>query len=403
MKILIFKKSCIWVFIIFSVLFVMGCKSPSIYQPIKTTKTEPGMKPAEKPYDKPGRLSAVKISLPYHKRDQVGKETGTRTKWYKLEIYKSCILEISLDTLKTTRNLDLQLLNERGNLLTTGVGIGSIEKISMSVDSGVYHIQVYVPVHRDDGGSYILKVESVTGMGSSMDNPLLLVSGKTANDSVGIKKGTISRWFKFEIKTPAKIKVQLSARESFKDLDMKLRDNTGDILKSATGTGTTEKISKKVAEGEYYIQVVNVKDDSGCDYSLNLKTYPLRLNEKGASMEKAIAITPGKEISAHLGDIYGLKSRWYKIIANDTVCIEIQFYVINPQSDLLIKLIDEEKNPLNLKRYTPKKNMFIKHVGKGTYYLKVFTHQKVGDSKYKLYVRLNKYLGPDFIKIGDTK
>lgn len=407
MKILIVKKSCLWVFAIITVLFVIGCQGPSIYQQDKTPKIEPETKPPVKPptaLDKTGRLSAEEIFLPHHKRDHVGKETGTRTKWYRLEIHEPCTLAISLDTLTTTRSLELQLLNKRGKLLATGIGIGSIEKISMNVESGIYHIQVYVPVHRDDGGSYILTVESVTGIGSSMENPRLLSPGKTVTDSVGTKTGTMSRWFKFEIKTPANINVQLSAGGSYKDLDMKLLDNTGKLLISATGTGTAEKISKKVLEGEYYIQVKNVKDVTGCDYSLKLKTYLLGLNAMGASMEKAIAITPGKEpITGSLGDIYGLKSRWYKIIANYNVCIEIQFFVVNPKSALQLELIDDKKDPLDLEPYKPKKNTFIKHVGTGIYYLKVLTRKKIGDSKYKLYVRLNTDLGQEFIKIKNSQ
>jgi hypothetical protein len=384
------------------VLFFSGCGSSSTTQAGKTPKTEPIVKPAEKPSYKPERQSARMISLPFQEKDRVGKDTGTRTKEYRLEIASPCTLEAALETSAAAPDLELQLLNETRRLIANGVASDNGRKITLDINRGEYYIRVYVPAYRDYSTLYLLTVESICGKGSSMDNPLPLKSGKPVNETVGAKTGTISRWHKFKIDTPADLNIQLSAWDSFQDLDLKLRDRTGEILISGTNTGPTERISKRVIEGNYYIEVVTAKDDTGSDYLLNLESFPLGLNAPGTSPGKAIEMTPGQvPITDSLGDIFGLKSRYYRITINPQntgkeKCIKIYFEILNHQSDLEIELSNENKQKLPLECETQKK--YIPKVGKSIYYLRVFTHQKKGASGYELSVKLIDDPNGGFIK-----
>lgn len=388
--------------ILILVFFSSGCGSSSTYRTGKTPQTEPVVKPAQKFHYKTKRQSARKISLPFQEKDRVGKVIGTQTKEYKLEIINPCTLEAMLETSAVTPDLEMQLLDENRSLLAKGEEIETSRKISQGVNRGEYYIQVHVPTNRDAGILYLLTVESVRGKGSSMDNPLPLKSGKPVNETVGAKTGTISRWHKFKIDTPADLNIQLSAWDSFQDLDLKLRDRTGEILISGTNTGPTERISKRVIEGNYYIEVVTAKDDTGSDYLLNLESFPLGLNAPGTSPGKAIEMTPGQvPITDSLGDIFGLKSRYYRITINPQntgkeKCIKIYFEILNHQSDLEIELSNENKQKLPLECETQKK--YIPKVGKSIYYLRVFTHQKKGASGYELSVKLIDDPNGGFIK-----
>ncbi len=226
------------------------------------------------------RPDAVEISLPFRCKQPVDKNAGTLTKWYKLLIDSPCALDVSIDTMGTTRDLELQILDDQDKVLADVDRKGSIEKIALRLKRGIYYIKVYVPAYRNNGFTYLLTVESISETGSSMMDPLHLSPGKTIADTVGIKTGALSRWYKIKTETPAILDVQLRAQDLSQDLDLKLYSITGDSLISGTAAGPTEQVSKKVAAGDYYLEIKTVKDESGCDYSLYLNVSPLILKKE---------------------------------------------------------------------------------------------------------------------------
>jgi hypothetical protein len=395
MKRLLIRKPAFWTIIIIPILILTGCGSRSTYQPHQPVKTEPRTTPSPRPTPKPPeRLSAEELTIPCRIKNRIGKEPGSQSKWYKIELDRSTTIDVTLENLYGERGIELKLLNKNGISIARGERRGSVVRISRSLTRGLYYLQLRAREPGSTDNFYQLTIKSLTGRGSSMDNPVYLQPGSTFIDAVGRKSGTISRWYRVNLKTPSKLNVNLSADKRYRDFDLKLRNSTGKILTSGTATGPTEQISQKLCEGDYRIEVLSAGDDAGGNYALTVKAYPLNLNNPGATIENAIVVTSEENpITGYLGEMLGLKSRWYKIDANKKVCLEVQFKVIKNLSKLRIELIEiknDEKNSLQLIRYSKKSNTHIKHIEKGTYYLRVKTDQKRGASEYRLSVYLRE-------------
>ena len=386
------KNLFVWTFIVILVLFLIGCGTTSTQTQITPSQKKMEEQPIKRISASDPRKSAVRISLPFHKKGNIGRESGTQAKMYKLEIARQNTVVVSLEMLKGDPDLELQLLNEQGDSIATGMGVGSFQKLAATVNHGIYYIQVQTPTYRNEDDSYFLTVVSTSDKGSSRENPLYLVPNDSINDTVGEKNGTLSRWHKVTIESPAELSAQLTTQDKSQDIDLILHNSVGETLVTGTNTGPTEQISKKVVEGVYYIEAKTVKSCSGCDYLLKLKTEFLGLKAPGASRERAITLNAGNGlISGHLGDIYGLKERWYKVSSNGKYFVEIQFMVNKPLSEIRIELLDAHDNPQILVPHLQKNYTFNIKANAGTYYLRVFTPQKVGESKYQLGVKFNQY------------
>jgi hypothetical protein len=388
------KQKYLWMLIIIQISFLIGCESYSTYKepvttaPTKTEKTEPVQaEPPKKPSYKSPREKAPRIHLPFNVRDKIA--FPSRSKWYRLRISKPAVLEISLEVLQGDPHIDLMLMDQHegswsGRRETNG------SKITEYLRRGIYYILVKADRYKDIG-SYILTGKSVLVPGASMADAIVMKPGRTIPGTVGAKNGTIAMWYKTTIDSPSHLTLSLSSDNSYADLDLKIHDVTRTTIASSTGTGSTEKISRTVLEGEYYFQVLDAGDTGG-DYSLELTANPVGMNTPGFSMDNPISITSwGSEIAGRLGDPYKQKSTWYKIDINYKICLHIRFEVVDPVSVLRIELIElknEQKEKLPLKRTYPKKYKFARVVEEGTYFLRVYTNNKKGESQYTLSVNL---------------
>lgn len=234
----------------------------------------------------PGRSSASLVQLHRSVHDKVGKGAGIKSKWYKVRVAHRVKLQISLDIYQSNQDLDLKLYNSWGTEISKSSGSSNSEHISTDVGSGTYYIQVYA--YKDNmGSSFGLRVdsESLRSIKKREDQtinlrefPKSLAEFISSNneafddtDYVGIRNGIKSKWYRFEIKKTTRIEIELDIYSTGNDLDIELQDEAGERVAASTGTGTVEKIDKKIQPGTYYIRVYAVKNRDGSDFKLKVK------------------------------------------------------------------------------------------------------------------------------------
>jgi hypothetical protein len=124
------RNTCFAILAVIYILSFIGCDTHTRHEPVTTPKKQ---EPVEELLYEPGKRSAAQISLPYQVRERVGKGTGIKSNWYKVRTQKPTTLEVSLYIEEKKQDLELELLNQSGDLVDNSLGVNASEEITKKV------------------------------------------------------------------------------------------------------------------------------------------------------------------------------------------------------------------------------------------------------------------------------
>ena len=188
---------------------------------------------------------------------------------------------VRIDFTHSVGDLDIDLLDSAGNVLTSSTGTSDREEISLSGrTAGVYYLRVRG--YSGARGNYSLSINSPTPTFSADSDEanettatatdLRTLSGLTTRSNRSIHTTTDVDVYKFTtqgVGTSAHY-VRIDFTHSAGDLDMDLLDSAGNVLTSSTGTTDREEITLNGrAAGVYYVRVRGYSGARG-NYTLSI-------------------------------------------------------------------------------------------------------------------------------------
>lgn len=153
-------------------------------------------------------------------------------------------------------------------------------------------------------------------------------------ERVGKGTGIQSNWYKVIIKEPVTLDVSLYIEEKKQDLELKLLNQSGELVDSSLGIVSFEEITKKVKTGVYYIRVYAPNVNYGSTYLLKVRARPAR----GLSMDAPKYLYPGMTVEDTVNVRDGIKVRWYEIDVDEPSVLELILSVKDSSRGFDIKL-----------------------------------------------------------------
>ncbi len=206
--------------------------------------------------------------------------------YYRFDVNGSLDLEIRLMLLET--NANIQLLNSRGQLIQASANGGNAsETISKRLETGQYYLRVYSD--SPESTYYFLSLAATViptdGAGNTLGNALNigdLNGDRTFQDFIGTED--TNDYYRFNLQNNSNFTLSLSDLSS--DAEVQLLDNTGQVIESSTGAGSsTETITRSLTAGRYYVRVYPYSGST--DYTLNLSATEIDVDLAGNTFGRA--------------------------------------------------------------------------------------------------------------------
>ena len=157
-------------------------------------------------------------------------------------------------------DLDVFVIDARGNVLKKIESSSDNEEVSFTSKGETTYFVVFG--YKDATNSYDLKV-SVEKSSQSQRSDNTMATARVFTEDQDFSDALDSKsdvdFFKFSVRGTKTISASIEFSHSRGDLDLKLYDASGKVVKSAAGTKNIESITMKLSKGTYYLKVYGYK------------------------------------------------------------------------------------------------------------------------------------------------
>lgn len=192
--------------------------------------------------------------------------------YFSLKVASGAKVDVSIKFKHSKGDLDLYTVSSSGSVLTKVES--STDNETFSVKSNGSTIYFVVFGYKAAENTYDLKVSvSSAPVASSSNNTMAtatyLRGDQDFSDSLDSKEDV--DFFKFYVGSTKTVKASIEFTHKQGDLDFKLFDMSGKVVKSSAGTKDIESISTQLPKGSYYLKVYGYKG--------SVNSYQLKLDK----------------------------------------------------------------------------------------------------------------------------
>lgn len=329
--------------------------------------------------------------------------------WYKFQLVNTATSQhsVRLDFLHSQGDLDLELRDSNGNVLTSSTSVSNSESISLAGRAaGTYYVRVY-GYNNATNPSYRMTISGpAAGIAADSREPnnsyaaannLGTVQGEQTISDLTIHQANDDDWYRFTITAAGTSAdyVRINFSHSAGDVDMGLYSSTNSTtaLRSSTGTSDQEQISLDgLAAGTYYVRVYGYNGARSPNYTLTIKAPQPPAGD-------VFEPNDTRQTAKNLGQIRGQASYSNLSIHSTTDRDWFQFSTVaaganghfaridfsHSQGDLDFRLYDSSGTLLTTSNGTSNSEL-ISLAGRaaGTYYLEVFGYNSARNPNYTL-------------------
>ena len=283
-----------------------GASSDYILTIDSATVVEPEPEPEPEPDASDVLFGDTLLSLPGSISQSVGGAADPED-YYQLTVASDGVLVAELFGL--SKDIDLYLFAANGEIEASSLTLGTgAEILQYNVSAGeVYYLNVY-PFDLSGPSSYTLtaRVEMATGSAvdnnNSIDSATVIDGSAQVSGSVGSFADSVD-YYRFTATQSGTLTAELSGLSD--DLDLQLRDNSGELLSSSESAGdANEVVSYYVDAGQDYIIKVLPWGSAESIYQLNLQLDQADISgqDAGNTIELAAEIAVDNTVVQAVGE-----------------------------------------------------------------------------------------------------
>jgi len=303
-------------------------------------------------------------------------------------------------------DVDMFLYDSNDQVVGTSTSVGDSEEISLSGrPAGTYYLKVY-GYNSALNPSYRLIVMPPSGpVGDALEvndtrataTDLGSITTTTTRSNLSIHTASDSDWLRFQTTAAGNANsfVRLTFAHSAGDIDVRLTDSAGNILRSSTGVTDSEQISLSgLAAGVYYVQVYGYSGATNPNYSLVVE--PPRPTNSLDPLEPNDTLATARD----LGTLRGMQAPipnlsihsntdldFYKFTTTGAGAaghfVQIDFQ--HRSGDIDMQLLNSSGTQVGISNGTSDREMIsLAGMAAGTYYIRVFGYNGALNPSYSL-------------------
>lgn len=228
-------------------------------------------KPVDALGDNDVRSRATTLSFNSSKSERIGNSVDRD--YFKVSLFSRSKLTVTVDFSHSKGDLDIYLENRSGKTLAKSETTKNQEKISQTLDAGIYYVKVIG--YRGAEGEYKIKATKSSSLSTQTEREgnNTLATAQTISRGpamVGEVEAEDVDVFKFQAKRNESLKPQLSFSHSHGDLDLYLLNSKSEIIARSTSTKSLESFTYKATKTESLFLVVIGYQGATGSYQLKL-------------------------------------------------------------------------------------------------------------------------------------
>lgn len=202
-------------------------------------------------------------------------------------------------------------------------------------------------------------------------------------ERVGFEYGVKARWYRFEVTGTSDIDLGLQVFGKDNDLAIEIRDSSYTILETKTvRSGERGNIKRAVSPGTYEIRVYIYDDSRTESYKLSCTTIKNKLETSNIADSKAISL--GEEIKDSVGDVNGLKDRWYSFYIDNSKEVNITLDSSDRGEDIDLFLANAAGKEIKSSAGSGASEHITERLDRGFYYIRVYASKDNDGCQFSL-------------------